>query len=276
MPTTINNQAEGKYQFEGSGATNTVNSNVSSIVLQDGQGLVIEKTATPTTYLAGDIITYTVKITNNSSSWLSGVRIIDNLGGGNLAYVTGSGSLSTLSTTYPVNPVATNPLTFTLQQLNPGQTMTLTYRSQVIFNLPSSVESITNNIQGIGYTSTGTINGFDSFTIQKKNSVGGVSMTKSASDTEVLPNEPFNYFITLSNNSSMITNITSITDQLPTNYTLTGITLKIGSGSPVTLTSSDYTLSSGNLLTVSTVSGNSISVPAGSNAVLTLTGHFNG
>ncbi len=276
MPTTINNQAEGKYQYSGSSATNTVNSNVSSIVLEDGQGLTIEKTANPSTFLAGDIITYTVRITNNSSSWLSGVRIIDNLGGGNLAYVVGSGNLSTLSTSYPVTPVATNPLTFTLQEMNPGQVMTLTYKSQVIFNLPSTVESITNNVQGIGYTSTGTINGFDSSTIQKKNSVGGVSMSKSASSTEVLPNEPFNYFITLSNNSSMVVNISSIIDQLPSNYVLTGITLRIGSGSPVTLLPSDYTLSGSNLLTVSTVSGGQITVPAGSNATLTLTGHFNG
>ncbi len=274
MPSTINNQAEAKYQFEGSPTTNTVNSNISAITLQDGQGLVIEKTANPTEFLAGDIITYTVRITNNSGSWLSGVRIIDNLGGGNLAYVLGSGSLSTLSTTYPVNPVATNPLTFTLQQLNPGQTMTLTYRSQVIFNLPSSVESITNSIQGIGYTSTGTVNGFDSSTIQKKNSVGGVSMTKSASDTDVLPNEPFNYFITLSNNSSENVNISSITDQLPSNYVLTGVTLKIGSGSTVTLTPSDYTLSGGNLLTVPSGTGPTITVPVGGTTILTLTGYL--
>ncbi len=275
MPTTINNQAEGKYQFEGSSATNTVNSNISSIVLEDGQGLEIVKTANPTTFLAGDIINYTVRITNNSSSWLSGVRIIDNLGGGNLAYVTGSGSLNTLSTTYPVTPVATNPLTFTLQELNPGQTMTLSYRSQVIFNLPSSVESITNNVQGIGYTSTGTINGFDSSTIQKKNSVGGVSMSKSPSTTSVLPNEPFNYFITLTNSSSMVSNISTITDQLPSNYVLTGATLRVGSGSPITLLPSDYTLGSGNLLTVSSAGGSLISIPAGSNVVLTLTGYFN-
>lgn len=274
MPTTINNQAEGKYQFEGSSTVNTVNSNISSIVLQDGEGLDIVKTANPTTYLAGDIIAYTVRITNNSSNWLSGVRIIDNLGGGNLAFVMGSGSLNTLSTTYPVSPVSTNPLTFTLQQLNPGQTMTLSYRSQVIFNLPSTVESITNNVQGIGYTSTGTINGFASTTIQKKNSVGGVSMTKSPSTTSVLPNEPFNYFITLTNSSSMVSNINSITDQLSSNFVLTGATLRIGSGSSVTLTSSDYTVSGSNLLTVSSVGGSPISIPVGSNAVLTLVGYF--
>lgn len=274
MPTTINNEAESKYQFGGSGPINTVNSNISSIVLEDGQGLDIEKTANPTTFSAGDIIAYTVRITNNTSSFLTGVRVIDNLGGGNLAYVVGSGSLNTLSTTYPVTPVATNPLTFTLQELNPGQTMTLTYRSQVIFNLPSTVESITNNVQGIGYTSTGTVNGFTSSTIQKKNSVGGVSMTKSASTTGVLPNEPFNYFITLSNSTSGIVNINSITDQLPTNYVLTGASIRVGSGSSQNLLSSDYTVGSGNLLTVSTVSGNPITVPANGNTVLTLTGHF--
>lgn len=273
MPNTINNQAQTTYQFSGSSDTNTVVSNENSIVLEDPQGLDIVKTANPSTFLAGDIISYNVRITNNTSTFLTGVRIIDDLGGGNLAYVVGSGSLNTLSTTYPVSPVATNPLTFTLQELNPGQSMTLSYRSQVIFNLPGTVSSITNNVRGIGYTSTGTVEGFASSTIQKKNSVG-MSITKSSSVTDVLPNEPFSYFITLNNNGSVSSSILNVTDQLPTNFVLTGVTLRIGSNSPITLSPSDYTLSSGNEIVIPSSSGPSITIPAGSIGVITLTGYF--
>jgi len=274
MATTITNEAEATYEFSGSSEILSVESNENSIVLQDSTGLFISKSASPTEFVAGDIITYTVTITNNSSSYLNGVRIIDNLGGGNLAYVTGSGRLSTSSQSYSVSPISTNPLTFTLQQLAVGATMTLTYRAQVIFNLPATVTSITNNVNGIGYTSTGTITGADSVTIQKKNSVS-LTLTKSASVETVLPNTSFNYYLTLSNNNSVIATLDSLVDQLPSNFVLTGATYRIGNGSVITLNATDYTLSSGNLFTLPSSSGPVITVPANGTTEVTLTGYFN-
>ena len=144
MPSEINNSATTTYQFVGSSTTETVTSNVNQITLEDVSGLVVSKTASPTTFSAGDIITYTVRITNNTGTFLTGVRIIDDLGGGNLAYVSGSASLSS-TTTYPVSPSQTSPLTFALQQLNNGQSMTLTYKAQVVFDLPVSFSTITNS-----------------------------------------------------------------------------------------------------------------------------------
>ncbi len=274
MPTTINNEASATYQLLGAGTSETVSSNTQSLVLEDSQGLSITKTSVPSEVIAGDIVAYTVTITNNSSQYLTGVRIIDNLGGGNLAYVVGTGNLSIGSLIYPVTPVATNPLTFTLQELSPGATMTLSYRAQVIFNLPESVQSITNSVQGIGYTSTGTINGFANNTIVKKNSLD-FSLSKTASETEVLPNQLLNYYLTLSNNNSVAAAVTSITDQLPTGFNVTGVSLKQGSGSVQNLSSSDYTLSSTNLLTVPSLTGPIINVSANSNAVITVSGYFN-
>ena len=177
---TITNQATTSYQFANSSEVLNKTSNVNELTLENSQGLTLTKTSNVNTFSAGEIITYTVNITNNSNHYLTGVRIIDNLGGGNLAYVIGSAKLTVGTLTYPVNPVATTPLTFTLQQLNVGQSMTLTYNCQVIFNLPQSIQSITNTVQGIGYTSTGTITGFASNTIQKKSS-GDFSIVKTSS-----------------------------------------------------------------------------------------------
>ena len=132
-----------------------------------GNCLSITKTSNKSTFSVGEIITYTVTITNNSSFNLDGVRIIDDLGGMQTAYVVGSGKLTYGTNTYPVWPIRTNPLTFTLQELGSGETMTLVYNCQVIFNLPVSVSSITNNVKGIGYISSGTITGTDSNTITK-------------------------------------------------------------------------------------------------------------
>ena len=273
MPITINNQATANYQFSGSGEMNTITTNVNSVVLEDSQGLSITKTGSPNTFLAGDIITYTIKITNTSASYLTGVRIIDNLGGGNLAYVLGSANLATATQTYPVTPIATNPLTFTLQQLNVGATMTLTYRCQVIFNLPQSVTSITNTVNGIGYTSTGTITGFDNYTIQKKNSLD-FSFDKSTSETNVFQNQVFSYRLAFINGSSTSANVTSLTDQLPANFVITSVTLQEGSGSIITLTGDDYDLNATNLFTMPTATGEQIFVPANSTTVITINGYF--
>ena len=273
MPTTITNQGSATYQFNGSQDVETVQSNTNSIVLQDNQGLSITKTASPTDFLAGDIINYTITITNNSSQYLTGVRIIDNLGGGNLAYVLGSASL-TSTTTYPVNPVSTNPLTFTLQQLNVGQSMTLTYRAQVIFNLPASVQSITNTVQGIGYTSTGTINGFANTTIQKKTDDTDLTLVKTASANSVLPYQVFNYFLTVGNSSNTSATIASITDQLPDNFVLTDVYLRVGNGINIQLQDTDYLLNATNLLVIPSGTGPTITVPANSTSVITISGYF--
>lgn len=129
-------------------------------------GLTITKTSSSPTFSVGEIITYTIQISNTSDINLSGVRIIDDLGGMKTAYVVGSGKLTYGSNTYPVWPIATSPLTFTLQELGSGESMTLEYKCQVIFNLPSYINSITNTVQGIGYL-TGTITGSASSTITR-------------------------------------------------------------------------------------------------------------
>ena len=272
MSQTINNSASTIYNING-GASESATSNVLPINFQSSSGLTLTKTATPTTFSAGDIITYTIKITNNSGSYLTGVRIIDNLGNGNLAYVLSSASLTTGSTTYPVNPVSTSPLTFTLQQLNVGATMTLTYKAQVIFNLPSTVSMITNTVQGIGYTASGTISGYSNTSIEKKTQ-NDFSITKTSNVTDVMSGQPFNYYITLTNNNNFPVNVSSITDILPSGYNLSSASMKVASNPTIPLDSTDYSLSSSNVLNVTSVSGSNIIVPSNSKNILTLSGYF--
>ena len=274
MPSTINNEASVTYQFIDASETNTITSNEQQITLEDGQGLTLTKTGSPSEFVAGEIITYSIDITNNSSSNLTGVRIIDNLGGGNLAYVVGSATLTTSSLTYSVSPVATNPLTFTLQQLNVGATMTLTYRCQVVFNLPSNVNVITNSVQGIGYTNTSTITGFANFTIRRANG-GDFSITKGASESVVFPKQVFSYRITLSNGSGVDARAISIVDQLPSNFIVTSVSLRMGQQNPVQLLLSDYLVTGTNLLTISSVMSQTLTVAAGSLITVFVTGYFN-
>ena len=274
MPTTITNEASTTYQFNGSSDVNSLTSNENTIVLEDTQGLLLTKNSNPSDFLAGEIITYSITITNTSANFLTGVRIIDNLGGGNLAYVLGSASLTTATQTYPVTPIATNPLTFTLQQLGVGASMTLTYRAQVIFNLPSTVTAITNTVQGIGYTSTGTITGFANRTIQKKNSGLDITFNKSASETNVFPGQVYSYRLTYVNGTSTGAVALSITDQLPANFEVTSITIRAGGGSEVTLSGDDYTISNTNFLTIPSSTVNTITIPANGTTIVTINGYL--
>lgn len=272
MSSTIYNQATANYEFVGESDSISTSSNINSVTLNDeSSGLSIKKVADTSSFSAGSIITYTITISNASTSYLNGIRIVDDLGDGNLAYVVGSANLTAGSLTYAVTPVATNPLTFTLQELNVSGTMTLVYSCQVIFNLESSVSSITNTVQGTGYTSTGTITGSASATILKKNEL---SVTKTSSVSSVENNESFDYVITLTNPQETDANINMITDQLASNYNLSSISVKVGSSAAVSLLASDYTLSSSNLLVVNSVNGTSVTVPANSSAIVTLSGYF--
>lgn len=274
MTTTITNQGSTTYQFAGSTETLTTTSNINQISLEETQGLSITKSSSVREFSTGEIITYTIRITNNSSQYLTGVRIIDNLGNGKLAYVLNSARLTTSSETYQVSPISTNPLTFTLQQLNVGSTMTLTYNTQVVFNLPPSTQTITNTVQGIGYTSSGTITGFASNTIQKKTN-DSFALTKSSSQTNVFHNQTFSYYLTLTNNTNTSVNILSITDQLPNNFILTSAFVRIDNGPTLELTREDYILSDSNLITVPSSTGPNITVPTNGNTLVIISGYFN-
>lgn len=270
---TIMNNATASYTSPSDSLSRTISSNDLEITYNTSSGISLVKTASPTTFTVGSIVTYTIKITNTSSTYFTGVRIIDNLGGGNLAYVVSSAKLTTSTQTYSVTPVATNPLTFTLQQLGVGASMTLTYKAQVVFNLPTTITEITNSVEGIGYTSSGTVTGFTNSTITR-NSISDVEIAKSASASTVVPNQSFTYFLTISNGESEEITVSNITDQLPSAFTVTSLKMKVGTASETTLVSSDYTLSPSKELVVTKVNGSSITVPANGTTVLSITGYL--
>lgn len=270
---TIMNNATASYTLVSDTTERTISSNDLEITYNTSNGISLVKTASPTSFSAGSIITFRIRITNTSSTYFTGVRIIDNLGGGNLAYVLSSATITTSTQTYTVTPIATSPLTFTLQQLGVGASMTLEYKAQVIFNLPSSVTEITNSVEGIGYTSSGTVSGFSNTTITR-NSTSSVEMTKSATATNVVPNQTFTYNLTITNGENETATLTNITDKLPTSFTLTQVQVNIGTGSTRTLSSSDYSLSGTNELVVSSIDGERITVPANGSTILSITGYL--
>ena len=92
--------------------------------------------------------------------------------------------------------------------------------------------------------------------------------------SEVFPRQPFSYFITLRNNNGTAATALSTTDQLPANFVVTSVQLRIGTGANITLNATDYELSSSNLLTIPSASGPDVTIPAGGTSVITINGYF--
>ena len=82
--------------------------------------------------------------------------------------------------------------------------------------------------------------------------------------------ETIGYRFTLTNRSAGAIAFDNLSDQLPANFSFTGVTLTVA-GTAVALTEgTDYTVSTGNLFTLSPATPPSI--PEGGTAILTLTG----
>jgi hypothetical protein len=117
------------------------------------------------------------------------------------------------------------------------------------------------------------VEGFSSSTIVRE-SVSAISSTKSSSDTEILPRQPFSYYIRLANGTDTNATATETIDNLPDNFVLTSVELKIGSNPTQILNATDYEVSSGNVLTVPSLTGPIVTVPAGSVTIITINGYF--
>lgn len=281
MATEVTNQATVNYTFSGSGETRSETSNIATISVMDESALSITKYTQDSTFTPGGTVTFHIDIENLGSQYFTGVRINDDLGGTPqyLSYVNGSATLYINDQILAAEVASTNPLVFTLSPLASGRKMILTFTCRVSSSIPSSVNSITNSAEGIGYTATGTATDYSSTEITRS-AVAEVSITKSASASTVSFGEVFSYTLNLTNQGTTIADVSSITDNLPENFKIVSVQLKIGNGNTTTLATSDYTVGANNEFTVPSSTGPTITVPATTSSgvgrtVLTITGYFN-
>lgn len=268
------NQATINYTYPDSSTVRTQTSNEVTTTVRAENAITLTKSSQETSFSPNETITYQINITNSGSLYFTGVRIIDNLTGtGYMTYVPGTAKLYINGQWQNAQVVSTNPLTLTLSPLSPGASYLLMYDAKVSSSVPTSVTSLTNTVNGIGYTYNSQVEGTTSYTLPRS-STTGVSITKSASSDTVNVGEVFSYVITMSNQGATPATLQSFTDQLPNTFVITGITMKIGTGAVTTLTSSDYTLSSG-LLTIPSSTGPTITVPANGTTIFTISGYFN-
>ena len=286
MATQINNTASVEYSYGRSGY-DSATSNIATTSLIEDYAISATKQTLNESFRPGENITYVVTVNNDGTEPLYAVSISDDLGGTGtpLIFVEGSGLAVYDGTTYPLVPTTLSPLSFTLPVILPaGESATFLFVARVNSSLSSTVTEITNTVTVTGRegSTTGTVitvSPNPTATISLED-YALLSITKEVSATEIVPDQAFDYVITIENNGSLDATNVVVTDTLPAGFTINSI-VGVTGGVSTTFTPADYTVDpTTNTLTLPTGGGVSIVVPASSGGVagttvITINGQIN-
>ena len=284
MATQINNTAIATYGYGRSGQASAT-SNIATTSLIEEYAISGYKMSLNSTFRPGENITYVVYVRNDGTEPLYNVQITDDLGGSNntLSFVENSASYNYNGENNPISPVVNDDnIVFTLpQSLAGGDQATITYVMKASPFLGSAVQTITN---------TATITANEGSAVGTQISVtpvpsvslpiedfADVAVNKVVSANEITPGQQFSYTLTLSNSGNLEATGVTITDVLPTGFTITSIT-SVSGGVLTTLTPSDYKVDpETNTLTIPEGDTVSLTVPAAvggtpGTTVITITG----
>ncbi len=269
MPTPLNNQASIRYNYSGAG-TGTAVSNTVTTNLLDRYTLAATKTPLSSTFRPGENVTYVIRVENNGSGDLYNVTIADDLGGGAdtplvynplclRAYVD-----SIPATNSPV--VQGGTLTAVLPAPLPaGTAAILVYTAQVRPDVDFTLQSITNTVAvtANGGSAAGpavTVTPSPTATLLR-DSYAEVTLYKEADKQSVMAGEPLTYTFTLTNQGNQAADSVTLTDQLPTGFSVTQVSVSAG-GATTVLAPGDYTVAADNTITIPSTTGKAITVPA--------------
>ena len=286
MATQINNSASVTYAYGRSGF-DSATSNVATTSLIEDYAISATKQSLNSSFRPGENITYYVSVTNDGTEPLFSVTVSDDLGGTGspLSFVEGSGLVVIDGVTSPIVPTTLDPLSFTLATTLPaGETATLFFVARVDSSLSDTITSITNTatVTAREGSATGTIITVDpspTYTISLED-YALLTVTKEVSATEIVPNQAFDYVITIENSGSLDATNVVITDTLPAGFVVNSI-VSVTDGVSTTYTPDDYTIDpTTNTLTLPTGGAVSLVVPAAVGGVsgmttITINGQIN-
>lgn len=269
MPTPLNNQASIRYNYSGAG-TGTAVSNTVTTNLLDRYTLAATKTPLSSTFRPGENVTYVIRVENNGSGDLYNVTIADDLGGGaDTPLVYNPASLRAYVDSIPVtiSPVVQGgTLTAVLPAPLPaGTAAILVYTAQVRPDVDFTLQSITNTVAvtANGGSAAGpavTVTPSPTATLLR-DSYAEVTLYKEADKQSVMAGEPLTYTFTLTNQGNQAADSVTLTDQLPTGFSVTQVSVSAG-GVTTVLAPSDYTVAADNTITIPSTTGKAITVPA--------------
>ena len=265
---TLLNQGTLLFTPEG-GTQSSVVSNTTSTDLTVSYGLSVSHSAAPTTYGTGDVILYTVVLRNTGSGTLILPTVTVDLGGDALTYLPGSAAAflydGTTLTDYPFT-VSGGSVVFSFSDALPaGDEVILYYRATVNATAGDSITSVATAVAYEGVATGPAVTDSDAVTITR----APISIVKSApASAEV--GDSVSYLFTVTNQTSGSITLDQLTDQLPEQFALTGVTLTIGGVVTPLVQGADYTVSATGLLTVAPAA--TLTLGAGETVLLTLNG----
>ncbi len=267
---TINNSANITYKY--GEITDGALSNIATTILAENVNLNAEKTSNNSAWRPSENLTYNIRVSNDGTDPLFGVSIQDNLGGGttnSLIYVAESARMLRNDTLSTITPTSTSPLTLVIPDtLEPGEVIIFTYVARVRADIATDINEITNEVTVVGHetSTTGTtvtVSPSPTLTIPKAD-YADVRITKSVDKDNVSVGDALTYTFLLENSGNIEATNIVINDNLPTNFTITGIT-SLTNGVTTTFETTDYSLNEQNKLILPTSTIKTISVPASTN-----------
>lgn len=276
MATNISNQASVSFGYEGATQTVTNDSNVVSAVINDEYGFTLELTSSSTSYRPGETITYFVKITNTGSESLSNIVVSDDMAGGVINYIDSSAQMIYNSTITPLSVSNVNPLQMTLPITLPaGESVIVTYNTNVGGAVTARTTEIVNTVTVTALGGSQTLTETASLTLIVEE-YADVQIEKYQNTDNVNIGGTMVYTLVLTNRGNLNAENVVINDQLPSQFNVISI-VSDNDGNTHTYSSSEYEISSSNVLTLPNATGTPIVVPADdgtgiNTTVITITG----
>lgn len=263
----LSNQGTLLYTPQG-GTQSSVVSNITATELNVTYGLEVTHAATPSTFVTGDSISYTVLLRNTGTGTLYNPFVtvetggaLDYQEGSATAYLYANGAVSAV----PVTVIQNSPITFAFGDVLPtGGLIYLNYLSTVISPTEDVIVSTATGGANEESPTGVTISDSDTATITRTL----LSVVKTAPATAEV-GDTINYQFTVTNNGATPIALDGLEDQLPAGFSFVAVALTVN-GATVPLTEGvDYTVSAGGLLQLTPTD---VSIPAGGVATVTVTG----
>ena len=238
----LNNQGTLLYTPQG-GTQSSLISNTTVTELNVTYGLEVSHAATPTEFVTGDTISYTVLLQNTGTGPLYNPFVtveagdaLDYQEGSAVAYLYANGTITPI----PVTVTQNSPLNFYFSGILPaGGLIYLNYLSAVTAAAGDTVVSTATGAANEGSATGSTITDSDSTTITRTL----LTVVKTAPTTAAV-GDTISYQFAITNNATTPITLDGLNDRLPEGFVFTGVTLVVD-GVAVPLTEGvDYTVSS--------------------------------
>lgn len=276
MAVAINNSAN--ITYEHGTLIDSANSNLVTTMLAENYSLNATKSAQNIDWKPSENLTFIIRVENDGTEPIYAISLQYNLGGTTnilLNYIVASARMFRNDTLTGITPTSVSPLTLVIPgTLEPGEVVLLSYVAKVIGNIDSDITEITNEITVVGHKEsesgpTISVTPSPSVTIPKAD-YADVSIKKIADKDQIAVGEQLTYTFQLENSGNIEASNVIITDNLPTNFTITSITSETD-GVTTTFDAADYSLDENNKLILPTSTTKTISIPASSTSGVGLT-----